>query len=179
MNKKQKIYTGIGDDGNTVLFNGVKVSKADERVCLYGEMDELNCWLGLIKSLLHAKEKNIYNEIQLIQKNIFKISSLMACSEQGRSLKMLMDSDVYLLQTSIDNIDSKLPTLKEFIIPGQSTLEAYVNIARSVCRRVERKTVCFYQKNLQELANNGPILIYLNRLSDYLFVLGRFFTQIY
>lgn len=167
-----KIYTKTGDAGKTSLFGGTKVFKNNPRIEAYGTVDELNSHIGLVSDFTddnHAKE--ILKEIQ---DRLFTIGAEMACDpEKANRMKVpdLHESDVELLENEIDKMHEELPVMKNFILPGGHPVVSFAHVARCVCRRAERCTV-----NLKE--NGGMvddlILKYLNRLSDYLFVLARF-----
>ncbi|ANH82242.1 ATP:cob(I)alamin adenosyltransferase [Niabella ginsenosidivorans] len=166
-----RIYTKTGDKGTTVLIGGTKVSKAHLRIESYGNADELNAYIGLCRDLLpdiHTKE--ILREVQ---DRLFTIGSVLA-QDPGKKTKMalpdLHKEDIQLLEKEIDAMTEKLPAMQSFILPGGSIPVAQLHIARCVCRRTERSVV--------RLAEESPVeaivLSYLNRLSDYLFVLARY-----
>ena len=174
-----KIYTKTGDKGTTSLIGGTKVPKSDLRIEAYGTVDELNSWIGLVSDQFNKKSKwtplektkKILGEIQ---DRLFTIGSSLACDpEKETKLKIpdLKEEDVTLLEKEIDRMNAKLPEMKSFILPGGHVAVSTAHVARCVCRRAERLCV-----SLQE--NNSfiePLIIqYLNRLSDYLFVLARF-----
>ncbi len=163
-----KIYTKTGDSGETSLFSGGRVSKSDLRIKAYGSTDELNSFIGL----LAASDINIaHKKILLqIQNKIYNIGSILAVKgETTFSVPKIKPENIELLENEIDNLNKELPPLKDFIIPGGNIVTAQCHVCRSVCRRAEREVV--------ELANSEKIDIlviqYLNRLSDYLFVLAR------
>lgn len=166
-----KIYTKTGDGGKTSLIGGTKVSKADLRIESYGTVDELNSYVGLCKDLLQD-EAGITILLE-IQDRLFTIGSELAC-DPDKTIKVsipdLHESDIEVLEKEIDRMETKLEPLKAFILPGGHPTISYLHIARTVCRRAERCCV--------RLANEttvDPVIIkYLNRLSDYLFVLARF-----
>jgi len=164
-----KIYTKTGDKGYTSLIGGVRVPKHHLRIEAYGTVDELNSYLGLIANLGITKEDQ--NLIKEVQDRLFTIGSSLA-SDPGKSKMKIPDlhiSDIELLEKEIDKISVYLPALKSFILPGGSVLAAHCHIARCICRRAERNVV-------QLAENNGvddKVTMYLNRLSDYLFILAR------
>lgn len=165
-----KIYTKKGDRGETGLIGGRRVPKSDMRIGCYGTVDELNSWVGLLSSKLPAslRRKNILDRIQ---DRLFVIGSLLANDPQGARMQLpkLRDKDLVLLEDEIDAMTSKLPELKSFILPGGSVLASECHVARCVCRRAEREAVALSKKE----AVDGLVIVYLNRLSDYLFVLAR------
>lgn len=171
-----KIYTKTGDDGTTSLFGGTRVPKHHIRIDSYGTVDELNSWLGLITSQEIAERSKI--ELQTIQKKLFTIGAVLATEPQKASLKngqerlnieRISKKDIDFLEMAMDRMDKKLPTMTHFILPGGHTTVSYCHLARTVCRRAERKTTILYENEPFE----ESVLTYLNRLSDYLFVLAR------
>lgn len=169
-----KIYTKKGDQGQTRLVGGCLVSKSDLRIESYGSVDELNSALGVAIEELKAHQtlfQHLTNELIDVQNELFCIGSLLACEdpELFKKLPPLPDSAVTRLETSIDRMTSKLPELKEFILPGGSRQAAWMHICRTTCRRAERNCVKLYEKNPEV----EPALVYLNRLSDYLFTAAR------
>lgn len=169
MNKPLKIYTKTGDKGETSLIGGTKVLKYDIRIEAYGTVDELNSYLGLIRD---QQIDNHYKDVLLIiQHKLFTAESLLACDseEASKQLPNIAAKDITLLETEIDKMNKLLPELHSFIIPGGNTIVSYCHIARCVCRRAERITT----KIALEYSVDLFVLKYLNRLSDYLFVLAR------
>jgi cob(I)alamin adenosyltransferase len=164
-----KIYTKTGDKGTTALFGGKRVSKADLRIDTYGTVDELNSYIGLVRDQpTNAQRKNILVEIQ---DRLFTIGSMLATEPGNTKVKVpsLLDSDITLLEKEIDAMEATLPPMKNFILPGGREAVSFCHIARTVCRRTERLVIAL---DLQEKVD--PLIIqYLNRLSDYLFVLSR------
>ncbi len=164
-----KIYTRKGDDGTTSLIGGSRVPKYDLRIESYGTVDELNAHLGLIREDAAAQEyRSILKEIQ---DNLFVVGSILAHDPADTSFQppQLKESDIELLELSIDNMNEALPDLKNFVLPGGHPANAMAHIARCVCRRAERRAV-----ELSAQSPLNPIIIqYLNRLSDWLFVLSR------
>lgn len=164
-----KIYTKTGDKGQTSLIGGTRVPKFHVRIESYGTVDELNSYIGLIMCQdIDAHHQQVLKEIQ---DRLFTIGSSLASDPERSKMKIpdLLKSDIVLLETEMDEMNEVLPELRHFILPGGSTTVSYCHLARCVCRRAERLTV--------ELASesyvDSNITIYLNRLSDYLFVLGR------
>lgn len=168
----QKIYTKTGDKGSTSLIGGTKVPKSHLRIEAYGTVDELNSHIGLCHDLITDNEqKSLLREIQ---DRLFTIGSSLACDpikEPKLRIPDLKEEDVVLLEQSMDNMNGSIPEMKSFILPvGHPTL-SQLHIARCVCRRAER---CCVRLELESLEVEQVILKYLNRLSDYLFVLSRF-----
>lgn len=164
-----KIYTKTGDKGQTSLIGGTRVPKHHIRIESYGTVDELNSWIGLLRDQeINSSHKTILAEVQ---DRLFTIgSNLAADPEKSRmTLPDLLETDITLLEKEIDKMNEVLPTMRSFILPGGHTIVSYCHIARCVCRRAERNTT--------HLSETGPvsdlIIKYLNRLSDYLFMLAR------
>ncbi len=168
----QKIYTKTGDEGFTSLIGGSKVLKSNLRIDSYGNVDELNSYIGLLGDYITDKDTKAI--LQGIQNNLFIIGSSLAQDDEKRGknkLPQLKEEDVLLLEKEMDKMNEELPELKHFILPAGHILVSCIHVARSVCRRAERSCVALKEHN--EFVE--PILlVYLNRLSDYLFVLARF-----
>lgn len=164
-----KIYTKTGDLGTTSLIGGTRVPKFDDRIEAYGTVDELNSWIGLVRD--QQIDEHSFTILVEIQDRLFTIESLLAQGpETGyRTLPQISESDITLLENEIDVMNEKLPELKNFILPGGNTIVSYCHLARTVCRRAERLII----KNSQHFESNPLIIKYINRLSDYLFVLSR------
>jgi len=164
-----KIYTKTGDKGQTSLIGGTRVPKYHLRIETYGTVDELNSYIGLIG----CQDMDVHHQqlLKEIQDRLFTIGASLAADPEKSKMKIpdLQDADITLLETEMDAMNEVLPELKHFILPGGNTVVSYCHIARCVCRRAERLTV--------ELAENTfvdeRITVYLNRLSDYLFILAR------
>ena len=171
-----KIYTKTGDLGLTSLIGGTKVPKSHLRIETYGTVDELNSYIGLISDLLtDLKSKSI---LKLIQDRLFTIGSSLACDPAKEPLMKIPDlkeEDITLLETEIDSMNAALPEMKHFILPGGHVAISTTHIARCVCRRAER--LCVNMKE-QDFFVEPLVIKYLNRLSDYLFVLARFTGQL-
>jgi cob(I)alamin adenosyltransferase len=167
-----KIYTKTGDKGTTSLIGGTKVPKSHLRIEAYGTVDELNSWIGLVSD--QFKKKKTKKILREIQDRLFTIGSSLACDpEKETKLKIpdLEESDITLLEKEIDNMDDLLPEMRSFLLPGGHVAVSSAHVARCVCRRSERLCVAMQESNLFV----DPLIIqYLNRLSDYLFVLARF-----
>ena len=170
MGKEIKIYTKTGDDGTTSLIGGTRVPKFHPRIDAYGTVDELNAYIGMIRDLVSSEH---HREILLgIQDRLFTLESLLA-RDPGTEVKIalpaLREDDVSLLEKEMDDMNESLPGLRSFILPGGHPVVSWCHIARCVCRRAERTTL-----RLSRAHEVEPLIIrYLNRLSDYLFVLSR------
>lgn len=168
-----KIYTKTGDKGTTSLLGGQKVSKADLRIEAYGTLDELNAYIGLCHDLFSDTYPEPARVLRGIQNNLFVAGSLLACAPETApkmQLPQLSAEAVELLEQEIDKMEAALPPLRQFILPGGHLLVSHIHIARCICRRAERNCV-----RLGQLSEVEPLIIrYLNRMSDYLFVLARF-----
>lgn len=167
-----KIYTKTGDKGETSLFGGDRVFKDDLRIQAYGTVDELNSLLGVVLSELKTEE--LKPVIIKIQNDLFTLGSDLATpvekGNRGFLIPCMDEKFILYLEECIDKYDKQLPELKNFILPGGLKSAALLNVARSVCRRAERETVTL-SKNVEI---GAQIIVYLNRLSDLLFVLARF-----
>ena len=172
-----KIYTGTGDRGKTSLFSGERISKADARIDAYGDLDELNSLLGALAAHLSAQEM-LVAELQQIQSDLFHAGAWLATRPNAPSIDSLQEispQQIEFLENAIDRLEKGLPVLKAFILPGGHITAAWTHVARTVCRRCERKVVWFINKSMKGKTAKPyqQLLIYLNRLSDYLFVLAR------
>jgi cob(I)alamin adenosyltransferase len=167
-----KIYTKTGDKGQTSLIGGTRVPKHHIRIESYGTVDELNSHLGLIRD--SVKDEQVINQILEIQDRLFTIGSILA-SDPGKSkmkIPELIDADVEFLEKAIDKMNETLPEMRFFVLPGGNQVVSFTHIARCVCRRAERCTI----QLSEESKVDDVVLKYLNRLSDYLFVLSRKLT---
>lgn len=165
-----KIYTKGGDKGTTALFGGKRVSKAAARIEAYGTVDELNSWIGVVKDHLPESRHNI---LLGIQNRLFTIGALLA-AEPGKSnlkLPVMGKEDARILEDDIDGMERTLPPLRAFVLPGGDEAASFCHVARTVCRRAERCTVLLSEVEPDTVPE--ITLIYLNRLSDWLFVLSR------
>lgn len=173
MEQQWKVYTKTGDKGETSLLGGTRVPKFHDRIEAYGTLDELNSFIGLIND--ETADEYIKALLLEIQDRIFTAESLLASDPDNppkRELPKLTEDDVKMLEKEIDKMNETLPELSSFILPGGHRLSSMAHIARCVCRRAERLTI---KLNIQHPVN--PVVIrYLNRLSDYLFVLSRKFV---
>lgn len=165
-----KIYTKTGDKGETALLGGTRVPKNHIRIEAYGTVDELNSWLGNIRDSLHA---DFEIELYRIQNYLFTLGSHLATTpskDVKMSLPDLKPEEIAFLEEKIDAMEQNLPALKNFVLPGGDASASKLHIARCVCRRAERISVALSTE--EEI--DQTIVQYLNRLSDYLFVLSRF-----
>ncbi len=169
MSKTNKIYTRGGDKGQTSLLGGTRVPKYHERIEAYGTIDELNSFIGLIR------DQNIdehYRQVLFqIQNTLFVAESRLAADkvEASESLPVISPEAISQLENEIDKMNEELPELRSFILPGGHPIVSFCHIARTICRRAERLTIKLTEKyNVDEV-----IVMFLNRLSDYLFVLAR------
>jgi cob(I)alamin adenosyltransferase len=170
-----KIYTGSGDRGKTSLFSGERVSKSELRIEAYGDVDELNSILGALAAAVPEETADAVETIRRIQSDLFHVGAWLATTPGSSSADMLQrletEASVFL-EEAIDRMQASLPALDHFILPGGHIAAAWAHVARTVCRRAERRVVA-----LAEREQNAPplpaLLVYLNRLSDHLFVLAR------
>ena len=167
-----KIYTKTGDLGKTSLIGGTKVLKSHLRIESYGTVDELNSYIGLVNDHLLDKHSKII--LKEIQDRLFTIGSSLACDPVKEPLMKIPDlkeADILLLENEIDKMNETLPEMKSFILPGGNIAVSTVHVARCICRRAERICVHLQQEDIFV----DPLVIkYLNRLSDYLFILARY-----
>ena len=166
-----KIYTKTGDKGETALFGGRRLPKSHLRIDAYGTVDELNSFIGLVRD--ETEDQVIRDVLYQVQNRLFTVGANLASDpskNQNQSLPDLREEDLRLLENEIDRMEEILPPLKNFILPGGHPLVSKTHVARCVCRRAERLSVAV---NLEEPVPE-VILQYLNRLSDYLFVLSRY-----
>jgi len=164
-----KIYTKTGDKGETSLLGGTRVMKHHIRIESYGTVDELNSYLGLIRD--QDIKQEVKDSLIEIQDRLFTIGASLASDPEVSKVKIpdLKEEDIEYLEKEMDKMDEKLPVMKSFVLPGGHTTVSYCHIARCVCRRAERITT-----QLSETSYVSDLVIkYLNRLSDYLFVLSR------
>jgi cob(I)alamin adenosyltransferase len=171
-----KIYTKTGDDGTTGLFGGTRVPKHHIRIESYGTVDELNSWLGLVRD--QQIPTNSKKQLTQIQEQLFTVGAILATDPEKAVLKngkqrlnipRINTEEIQFLEQAIDEMESKLPEMTHFILPGGHTTVSYCHIARTVCRRAERMATLLFDQS----PFDKDVLSYLNRLSDYLFVLAR------
>jgi len=168
-----KIYTKTGDKGQTSLIGGTRVPKHHIRIESYGTVDELNSWIGLINDQELSQETKII--LSEIQDRLFTIGSSLASDPEKSKMKIpdLHQSDIELLEKEIDKMNEVLPEMRNFILPGGHTTVSYCHLARCVCRRAERNVIHLHESEYV----NEMVIVYLNRLSDYLFVLARYIAH--
>jgi cob(I)alamin adenosyltransferase len=164
-----KIYTKTGDKGETSLLGGTRVPKYDLRIESYGTVDELNSYIGLLRD--KSPEQKISETLAIVQDRLFTIGSNLAMEPGNTKFKIpeILELDVEFLEKEIDKMNETLPTLRSFILPGGHETVSFCHIARCVCRRAERNTI--YLSTQSEVS--AVVIKYLNRLSDFLFVLSR------
>jgi cob(I)alamin adenosyltransferase len=166
-----KIYTKTGDTGETSLFDGTRVGKADPRVDAYGEVDELNAWVGLVRA--NQPGADLDAMLDRIQRDLFALGARLADPRHKIAKRVekasLAEDDVTRLEGWIDQIEATLPPLRRFVLAGGSPVGALLHVARVVCRRAERRVVALEQSG----AADALALTYINRLSDLLFVMAR------
>jgi cob(I)alamin adenosyltransferase len=168
-----KIYTKTGDEGTTSLFGGKRVSKSELRIETYGTVDELNSWMGVLRDL--DVNRNRQSTLIEIQDRLFTIGSILATEPNNTKVKIpsLSESDVAFLEKEMDDMDALLQPMRSFVLPGGHPSISWGHVARTVCRRAERLVIALHNLEIVD-----PIVIkYLNRLSDYLFVLCRTMTN--
>ncbi len=173
-----KIYTKTGDRGETGILGRERLSKGDLRLDAYGTVDELNAVLGMVITILPAQMAKLCDILAQAQNHLFVIGSHLACADDKLrvSLPILDPSPTEQLEHQIDEMTRQLAELREFILPGGSTMAATLHFCRTVCRRAEREVVRFFDQMEDSIAaaERDIIISYLNRLGDYLFVAARF-----
>ena len=171
-----KIYTKTGDKGTTALFGGTRVPKSDLRIDAYGTVDELNSYIGLVRDLLTDEVSRAM--LQRVQDRLFTIGAILATDPEKATLKSgkdrlnipkVAEQDVFTLEEHIDQMNDELPPMTHFVLPGGHPVVSHCHIARCICRRAERLSSALFN----ETVFDPMVLTYLNRLSDYLFVLAR------
>ncbi|HTF82051.1 MAG TPA: cob(I)yrinic acid a,c-diamide adenosyltransferase [Cytophagales bacterium] len=162
-----KIYTKKGDSGETSILGSQRYSKADLRICAIGEIDELNAYIGLS----YAGIKSHKDILQKIQSDLFIIGAQLAVEVKGKyKIPELSSKDIEILEKGIDEMEASLNPMTHFILPVGDLTTGYLHVSRAVCRRAERTLAAFNKIAAVE----SPILMYINRLSDFLFVLSRY-----
>lgn len=170
MGKEFKVYTKTGDDGTTGLVGGTRVKKYDTRLEAYGTVDELNASIGVLRSF--DLPENISNLLIQIQNKLFNIGSRLASDEKGEAFTAnlaITEENIKVLEIAIDKFEVDLPELTHFILPGGELAVAQCHVARTICRRAERRIIEFSEQAIVQT----EIIKYINRLSDFLFVLAR------
>lgn len=178
-----KIYTGGGDKGKTSLFSGERVAKYDSKVEAYGELDELSSALGYLAALLRDDHPDLAAELERVQSNLFKMGSWLATTpgaSRAEYLEAIDKAQAAGLEKAIDEMTESLDEMKGFILPGGHPSSAWGHYTRTVCRRVERRVVLLKdQPGYRDQDWLDVVLVYMNRLSDYLFTLARYCNHLY
>jgi cob(I)alamin adenosyltransferase len=169
-----KIYTKTGDKGTTGLYGGRRVSKDSPRISAYGDVDELNALLGVARS--ESRHEPIQKVLGEIQAHLFILGAELASPKPDNKIPVVTASHIDGLERQIDVITESLSPMKNFILPGGSKASAYLHLARTVCRRAERSVV--HLSGLNQESVSDWVIVYLNRLSDFLFVLARLANQL-
>jgi cob(I)alamin adenosyltransferase len=168
---RPSLYTKTGDRGDTALFDGTRVSKADARVDAYGEVDELNGWLGIVRA--HGPGERVDAMLGHIQRDLFAVGATLADPRHRIAARVtkasIGDADIHRLEGWIDELDAAVPPLRRFILAGGAPAGAFLHLARTVCRRAERRIVAL---GLDD-EDARIVIIYMNRLSDLLFAMAR------
>lgn len=164
-----KIYTRTGDDGSTSLFSGERVAKDALRVEVYGTVDELNSHLGLARG--SGPQASVEEYLVKLQNQLFVAGADLATTADSTRSRIvrIQDKDILWLEQEIDRMTAEIPPLRSFVLPGGTISAAHIHVARTICRRAERQAI---ELARQEML--GAILVYLNRLSDFLFTLARY-----
>lgn len=173
MSSEWKVYTKTGDKGTTALIGGTRVPKYHERIEAYGTVDELNSYLGLIRDSLN--DQDLIDELIEIQDRLFTVESLLATDQEvtiAKKLPTVSEDDILFLENRIDSMNEHIPELSTFVLPGGDIVGSYCHVARCICRRAERIVVHLSEDFTVDVFCKK----YLNRLSDYLFVLARKLT---
>jgi len=168
--KKSLIYTKTGDKGTTSLVGGMRVAKAHVRLEAYGTTDELNSFIGFLRETV--QDEHDLKMLLYIQHKMFTVGSYLATETEARAPKaasIITDRDIELIENEMDKMDSELPPLRQFVLPGGSESAARAHLCRSICRRAER---CIYRVK-EEYPVDDHILMFVNRLSDYFFLFAR------
>jgi len=183
-----KVYTGGGDKGKTSLFSGERVAKSHEQVDAYGDIDELSSFIGALAASIPEPGQKIIKELYQIQSDLLGVGAILATTPDSSFFESLAKIDTRkskALEEAMDRMDAKLPPLKTFILPGGHISSAWAHIARTVCRRSERRMIGLFQKfHTDDSSVAVPkhlhnVLVYINRLSDYLFVVARYCNYLF
>ncbi len=174
-----KIYTGTGDGGKTSLFSGERILKNDARLEAYGVVDELNAIVGALMAALPdvPQESTVRSQLSQIQSDLFHAGAWLATTTESpcaAKLAPLTTDHVQRLENQVDGMQTELEALRSFILPGGHPAAGWAHIARTVCRRAERRVVTLTAAPSDSSDQTGNVLVYLNRLSDYFFVLARY-----
>ncbi len=178
-----KIYTGTGDSGKTSLFSGERIAKNDDRIEAYGTIDELNSIIGAIAAALPSvsEAEAVKDKIFRIQSDLFRVGAMLATTADSTAcayLHPIGKKDFRWLEEQVDQIQLQLPELKAFILPGGHTSASWSHVARTVCRRSERRITALLGKNHLPEDSIICLLTYINRLSDFFFVLARYCNKL-
>jgi cob(I)alamin adenosyltransferase len=166
---KSNVYTKTGDSGKTSLVGGTRVPKTHVRLEAYGTVDELNSFVGLLVS--EVKEEALLGDLAFIQHKLFSVGGYLASEEDvAKNIPSITESDILRLESEMDRLDGLIPKLNRFVLPGGSEAAARAHICRTICRRAERR---IYEVSL-EYPIEGEIFKFINRLSDFFFVLARY-----
>lgn len=167
-----KIYTKTGDQGTTGLYGGKRIAKDDIRIEAYGTVDELNSFIGLLNASFEEATQNYC--LTEVQKRLFTIGSNLASDPDKNLLTPdILDEDIHTLENAMDSMELLLEPLRNFILPGGSQAVGFAHVCRTVCRRAERRVI-----TLDQISPVDPkVIVYLNRLSDYFFILSRFISH--
>jgi cob(I)alamin adenosyltransferase len=169
-----KIYTKTGDNGITGLIGGQRVSKSSPRIAAYGEVDELNAVLGIVRA--ETPHAPVQEALAQIQAALFNVGAQLASPSTDLKVEVITSAHVDFLERQIDVITAQLPVLHSFILPGGGKTAAFLHLARTVCRRAERAMVTL--GSMENEVVDGWLFIYINRLSDFLFTLARLANQL-
>ena len=176
--KVEKIYTKSGDGGQTGLIGGKRVSKSHLRLDLYGEVDDLNSWVGVVVAHLSPEDQSLISSLEKIQNWLFDLGSYLACEKEKRlqfKLPTLTSTHAEFLEREMDEMAKELKPLKNFILPGGGSAGSFLHLARTKTRKIERKLVRFQEELPGEASSE--IVIFANRLSDYFFIAARWINQ--
>lgn len=169
-----RIYTKTGDDGTTGLYSGERISKSAPRIGAYGDIDELNAILGMVRA--ESSQEPIRHALKEIQVALFSVGAQLASRKIDPKVEVITSAHVDSLERQIDVIAEMLPPLENFVLPGGSKTAALLHLARTVCRRAERSMVHLSQSPNEEV--DHWLLTFINRLSDFLFILARLGNQL-
>jgi len=169
-----KIYTKTGDEGTTGLFGGARVSKSSPRIAAYGDIDELNAVLGVV--IAHSQQSIVQSTLRQVQNHLFILGAQLASPNVDPKIERVTSAHIDFLERQIDVMTESLPPLTHFILPGGSKTAAHLHLARTVCRRAERNTVHLSQIPGEPV--DPWVMMYINRLSDFLFVFSRLVNQL-
>jgi cob(I)alamin adenosyltransferase len=178
-----KIYTGTGDRGRTGLFSGERVLKCHDRIEAYGDVDELTSIVGVVAASIPSDREDLREELHTVQSVLLHIGAWLAATPGSNAVELLQpisSSAVETLEAGIDRMETELPTLRGFLLPGGHIASSWAHVGRTVCRRAERRVVRLVLKTASDRVPTEmeTVHAYLNRLSDYLFVMARYLNRI-